>query len=173
MKFTKTKLDDLLVIDLELRKDERGYFTRVFDNTLFPEKFKIVQINKSFTKNKGMIRGMHFQKKPKQEDKLIHCLSGSIYDVVIDLRKSSKTYGKSFGINLTSENNKMLFVPKGFAHGFQALEDNTTVEYFVSEYYSPQFEDGVRWDDPKIKINWPIKNPELSEKDSNWPNIEL
>ncbi len=173
MKFIKTKIKDLLVVDLELREDERGFFTRVFDDKLFPGKFKIVQINKSYTKNSGMIRGMHYQKKPRQEDKLVHCLSGSIYDVAIDLRKDSKTYGRWFGVKLTSKNNKMILVPKGFAHGFQALENDTTVEYFVSQYYSPEYENGVRWNDPKIKIKWPIGKSILSEKDAKWPDIKL
>ncbi len=173
MKFTKTKIKDLYVVDLELREDERGHFTRVFDDKLMPFKFKIVQINKSRTIKKGTIRGMHFQKKPKEEDKYIRCTKGAIYDVVIDLRRNSKTYGKWFGVELTQENNKMLIIPKGCAHGFQSLENNIEVEYFVSQYYSPEKESGVRWNDPKFGIKWPIKKVNLSEKDASWGDIKL
>lgn len=172
MIFTKTKIKDLFVIDLELRNDPRGHFARVFDYKLTPSKFKIVQVNKSLTKEKGTIRGMHYQNKPKQEGKYIRCIRGSIYDVVIDLRKDSKTYGKWFGVKLTENNNKLMLVPKGFAHGFQSLEDNVEVEYFVSEYYSPKHESGIRWNDKKIGINWPIKRAILSDKDANWEDFK-
>lgn len=173
MKFEKTKIKDLYVIDLELRKDMRGHFTRVFDDKMLPFKFKIVQVNKSLTNKKGTIRGMHFQVKPREEDKYVRCTRGSIYDVIVDLRKNSKSYGKWFGVTLSQQNNKLVLIPKGCAHGFQSLEDNVEVEYFVSQYYSPEKESGLRWNDPKLKIKWPIKKAILSEKDAAWEDIKL
>jgi dTDP-4-dehydrorhamnose 3,5-epimerase len=173
MIFTSLKIKDVLLIDLSLRSDERGYFTRVFCKHELQKagiKYDIVQINRSFTKDKGMIRGMHYQKSPKAEDKIVQCLHGKIFDVAIDLRPDSETYGTWVGEVLSSENKKMLLVPKGFAHGFQAMTKNVIVEYFVSEYYAPQAEAGIRWNDPQFNISWPIQNAILSEKDSAWPD---
>lgn len=174
MKFTKTKIKGVYLIDLEPRLDGRGYFTRVFAGEELKKQgisYKIVHINRSLTEKKGTIRGLHFQKKPYQEEKIVQCLQGSIWDVALDLRKKSPTYGKWFGQILTPENKKMLLIPKGVAHAFQTLEKNTVVEYFVSEFYSAQHESGVRWNDPLFKIKWPVKKVSVSEKDGNWPYI--
>lgn len=176
MKFNKTKIEGLYVIDLEPRVDERGYFTRVYCNNELKDigvKFNIVQINRSFSKQKGLIRGMHYQKKPYEEDKIVQCLQGEIFDVAIDLRSGSKTFGKWYAQKLSAENKKLMLIPKGFAHGFQALTQNCVVEYFVSEFYTPGSENGIRWDDPKFGIDWPIKKAILSEKDQNWPLSNL
>lgn len=172
MKFTKTDIKGVCVITLELRSDTRGSFTRNFCKKEFAEigiNIDIVQINRSITKEKGTIRGLHYQKYPKSEDKIVQCLKGSIFDVAVDLRKNSLTYGKWVGEILSDDNNKMLLIPKGFAHGFQALENEVIVQYFVSQYYSPNYEKGLRWNDPRVNIRWPIKNTQLSDKDKQWP----
>lgn len=174
MIFKKIKPEGLYIIEPELKSDERGYFARIFCEEEFKKNgldFKVVQINRSLTKKKGTIRGMHFQKSPKSEDKIIQCLRGAIYDVAIDLRQDSLTYGQWVVEELSEDNKKMFLIPKGFAHGFQALVDNSEIQYFVSEFYSPECESGVRWDDPFFNIKWPIDNPLLSEKDKNWPLI--
>lgn len=131
--------------------------------------FTIVQVNQTLTKKKGTVRGMHFQTPPKAEDKIVQCLHGAIYDVAIDLRADSPTYGKWVAEELNEDNKKMFFIPKGFAHGFQSLTNNCEVQYFMSEFYSPEHASGVRWDDSIFNIKWPIKNLSLSEKDKNWP----
>jgi dTDP-4-dehydrorhamnose 3,5-epimerase len=175
MIFTKTKIKGVFVIDLEPRGDERGYFTRVFcKNELKKQNipYNIVQVNRSLSADKGTIRGLHFQKFPKEEDKIVQCLKGKVFDVALDLRKNSKTYGKWVGEILSAENKKMFLIPKGCAHGFQTLEKDTVVEYFVSQYYSPEKEGGIRWNDPFYGIAWPIKNPIVSEKDGCWPNFK-
>ena len=175
MIFHKTKIEGLYIIEPELKIDERGYFARIFCKKEFAKiglKFEIVQINRSSNLKKGTLRGMHFQKPPKAEDKIVQCLKGAIYDVAIDLRKDSKTFGRWIAVELTEENRKMFFIPKGFAHGFQSLRDNSEILYFMSEFYSPEHESGVRWDDPFFNIAWPIKNPILSENDKNWPLVE-
>jgi len=172
MKYTETKIKGVYVITAEPREDERGYFSRVFAKEELKKlgvSYSIVHINRSLTKEKGTIRGLHFQKKSRAEDKIIQCLEGKIFDVAVDLRKNSKTYGLWIGKVLDSKSKKMLLVPKGCAHGFQTLEKNSIVEYFVTEYYSPSHELGIRYNDPYFSIKWPIKKAILSEKDQNWP----
>lgn len=176
MKIKETKIKELYIIEPELKVDERGYFARIFCKKELKKigfDIEIVQINRSLTKKKGTIRGMHFQKYPKAEDKIVQCIRGTIYDVAIDLRKVSQTYGKWVAQVLTENNKKMFLIPKGFAHGFQTLTDNCEVLYFMSEFYSPEHASGVRWNDPFFNISWPIKNPTvISEKDKNWPLIK-
>ena len=175
MKITKTKIEGVFIIEPEPREDERGYFARVFAKEELKKAgvdFSIVHINRSLSKEKGTIRGIHYQKAPKSEDKIIQCLAGKIFDVALDIRPDSKTFGQCVSEVLTPDNKKMLLLPKGCAHGFQTLEENTTVEYFVTEYYAPEFEDGIRYNDPKFNITWPIKNATLSEKDANWPDYK-
>lgn len=172
MKFLKTKLDGLYVIEPELKIDNRGYFMRVFCEDEFKKNdvyFKIVQANQTLTHKRGTIRGMHFQSSPKAEIKLVQCLKGSIYDVAIDLRENSTTYGQWVAQELTENNKKMFLIPEGFAHGFQTLSDNCEIQYFMSEFYSNSHASGVRWDDPFFNIKWPIENTVLSDKDKAWP----
>lgn len=172
MKFKETKIKGLYIIEPELNIDKRGYFTRIFCRNKFKKNginFKIVQVNRSLTKKKGTIRGLHFQKKPRAEDKIICCIKGAIYDVAVDLRKKSPTYSQWVAVELSEDNKKMFLIPKGFAHGFQTLTDNCEVLYFMSEYYSPKYGSGIRWNDSLFNIKWPTKNPILSEKDKNWP----
>jgi dTDP-4-dehydrorhamnose 3,5-epimerase len=174
MKFKETKIKGLYIIEPDLKIDDRGYFTRIFCEKEFKKSklgFKIIQANLSFTKKKGTIRGMHFQKPPKAEDKVVQCLRGAIYDVAVDLRKDLLTYGQWVAEELSEENKKMFLIPKGFAHGFQALTDNCELLYFMSEFYSPEHTSGIRWNDPFFNIKWPIQDPILSEKDKNWPLI--
>lgn len=173
MKFKKTKIEGVYVIEPQPREDDRGYFARVFAKEELKKAgidFSIVHINRSLSKDVGIIRGMHYQKKPKEEDKIIQCLQGEIFDVSLDLRTDSKTYGQWFGETLNRENKTMMLIPKGCAHGFQTLKENTIVEYFVTEFYVSSFEEGVRYNDPKFNIKWPIKEAILSEKDANWPD---
>lgn len=175
MTFYPTKLDGVFVIEQEPRDDERGYFARIFCKDELAKAgivFDVMQASHSFTKDKGTIRGMHFQKAPKEEDKIVQCLRGKIFDVVVDLRRSSPTFGKWIAEELSGDNKKSLFIPKGCAHGFQALTDNCLVQYFMNEFYSPEHAFGIRWDDPFFKIKWLIENPVLSEKDKNWPLLQ-
>jgi dTDP-4-dehydrorhamnose 3,5-epimerase len=171
MKFIETKIKGVWVIEPEPREDSRGYFARVFAKEELEKigiSYSIVHINRSLSKERGVIRGVHYQISPMEEDKIIQCLQGKIFDVALDLRKDSQTYGQWVGELLGQENKKMLLVPKGCAHGFQTLEKNSLIEYFVTQYYSPENERGIRYNDPKFKIEWPIKDAIVSEKDRNW-----
>ncbi len=175
MIFTKTNLEDAFVIDIEKKEDDRGFFARTFCANEFSENnldSKFVQANTSFNYKKGTLRGMHFQKPPYEEDKLVRCTKGSIFDVMIDLRKESPTYKKWFGVELTEENRKSLFVPKGFAHGYMTLEDNTEVTYLVTQFYTPEADSGIKFNDPAFNIEWPMTPVIVSEKDANHPAYE-
>lgn len=175
MKFKETKIKGLYVIEPEPKIDERGYLMRIFceeelkKNSL---EFKIVQASRTLTNKKGTIRGMHFQKTPKAEDKIVQCLKGVIYDVAIDLREDSPTYGQWLAQELSEDNKKMFLISKGFAHGFQTLTDNCEIQYFMSEVCSSGHSFGVCYNDPFFNIKWPIENPSLSEKDKIWPLVE-
>lgn len=174
MIFTETKLKGAYIIDVKKIEDERGYFGRVFCKNEFDEvgiESNIAQTNMSFNPKKGTLRGMHYQVSPYEETKLVKCTSGAIYDCIVDLRKDSPTYLEWIGVELTEENNRMLFVPRDFAHGFITLKDNTAIQYFVSQFYAPGAEKGIKWDDPKINIQWPIDVAVISEKDNNHPYL--
>lgn len=172
MQFTETKLKGAFVIDLEQRHDNRGFFARTFcakdftDNGLKPT---VAQCNLSFNYRQGTLRGMHYQVAPATETKLIRCTQGAIYDVIIDLRPDSPTYQLHFGVELSAENRRALYVPEMFAHGYQALSDNAEVIYQVGEFYTPGYERGLRYDDPAFGIKWPLPVSEISEKDAAWP----
>ncbi len=172
MIFTKTKIEDIYVIDPEPKGDHRGYFQRIYCVNEFKEQginFKIVQINEAVSLKKGTIRGPHMQKEPKSEDKLMKCTKGSIFDVAIDFRKQSPTFGKWIGTILSEKNKKMIFIPRGIMHGYQVLEDNTTVQYPVSEFYTPEAVVGIRWNDPFFRVEWPVTEVIVSEIDKSWP----
>lgn len=174
MKFIETKLKGAYIIELEPIEDERGFFARSFCQKEFEKhnlNFCIVQCNISYNKNKGTLRGMHYQVAPYQEAKLVSCTSGAIYDVIIDLRPNSPTYCQWFAVELSAQNYKMLYIPEGFAHGFQTLTDNTVVFYQMSEFYHPECASGVRWDDKAFGIEWPIPKPVISERDRNFQFI--
>lgn len=176
MIFTKTKLDGVFIVEPELRGDERGYFTRIFCKNELKEQglgFDVVQVNQSLTKDKGAVRGLHYQKVPMAEDKLICCLKGEIFDVAVDMRVGSPTFGQWVSERLSEDNKKMLLVPKGFAHGFQTMTSDCLVRYFVSEFYSPEHEAGFLWSDPFLNISWPISVPSvISQKDQSWSLIQ-
>jgi dTDP-4-dehydrorhamnose 3,5-epimerase len=174
LKFHPTTLKDATLIDLERRGDDRGFFARTFCVDEFsahglPTDF--VQQNMSYSANKGTLRGMHFQNAPHGEDKLIRCLRGAIVDIIVDLRLDSPTYKKWEAFELTEENKRQLLVPKGFAHGFQAVSDHVEVTYLVSAKYTPSAESGVRWNDPAFGITWPLEPTEMSDKDRSWPDF--
>ena len=172
MQFTETKLKDAFIIDLELKQDYRGFFARTFCQKEFEAhglKPIVAQCNLSFNYKKGTLRGMHYQIPPATETKLIRCIKGAIYDVIIDMRLNSPTYLQHIGVELSDKNRRALYVPEMFAHGYQALTDETEVIYQVSEFYTPNTEKGLRYNDPLLKIEWPLSVSEISEKDTNWP----
>ncbi len=174
MEITKFNLEDVYLINLKPIMDERGFFMRVYDDELMGKNNinkKWVQENHSLSKLKGTIRGLHLQLQPYCESKLIRCIRGSILDVFVDLRLNSKTFGKWDSVVLSEENKKMILVPRGFAHGFCTLSDNTEVLYKVDNIYKPEYEVGIIWNDFDLNINWNFENPKLSEKDKN--NISL
>lgn len=172
VKISDTGFKGLKVVEPSVYGDDRGWFMESYNEKKLREHgiyATFVQDNQSYSKRKGTLRGIHFQVNPKAQTKLIRCTRGSILDVVVDLRKGSDTYGKWFSIELSSENKKQLLIPKGFGHAFLTLTDDVEVQYKVDEYYSPQHDRSLRWDDPDIGIQWPIENPVLSEKDANAP----
>jgi len=172
MKFMKTLLQGAWIIEMEPSSDERGYFARAFcRNELEAHgiESKVVQSNVSYSQKAGTMRGLHYQTAPAEETKLIRCVRGAFYDVIIDLRPDSPTYLMHFGTELSAQNKRMLFVPRNFAHGFLTLEDDTEALYMVSEFYSPEHEAGLRYDDPCFDIQWPVPVEVLSEKDAHWP----
>ena len=167
MKINKTFIEDLLIIEPQLFKDERGFFYESYNKNNLDEVINVVFVQDNESKsNKGVVRGLHFQLPPFEQSKLVRCVSGNILDVAVDLRKNSKTYGKSFSIELSSENNKQLFVPKGFAHGFQVLSEIAIVNYKVDNYYNPKSDSGLIWNDKDLSIDWNLDlKPILSKKD--------
>jgi len=176
MIFKETKLKGTYIIEIEKLEDERGFFARAWCKKEFENHnliSRLVQANVSFNKKMGTLRGMHYQLAPYKETKLVRCTRGAIYDVIIDLRPDSSTYGQWMGVELTSENYKMLYVPEDFAHGFQTLEDNTETTYQVSQFYAPGSERGIRYNDPGFGIKWPRNVQVISEKDKNCPDYSL
>ena len=170
MKFVETSLKGSYIIELEKLEDERGFFTRMWDEEIFQNKelnSRLVQISLSSNKKKGTLRGMHFQEKPFEETKIVRCVKGKIFDVIIDLRSNSKTYKKWISVELNSNDLKMIYIPEGFAHGFQTLEDNTEVMYQMSNWFSPEHAKGIRWNDQEFNITWPINEPIISKKDQS------
>jgi dTDP-4-dehydrorhamnose 3,5-epimerase len=170
MLFKKTKLKGAYIIDTEAKKDERGFFARSFCRKEFAAagvKLLIKQSSISYNKKRGTLRGLHYQIAPHKEAKLVSCVRGAIFDVIVDLRKKSPTYCQWFGLELSAENRRMLYIPQGFAHGFQTLKDDTVVFYQISEFYHPESARCLRWNDPELAIKWPVKNPTISLKDKS------
>ena len=168
MILNKLYLKGSFTISLDKIEDERGFFARYYCTDELKNSgiiFEVLQINNSFNKYKGTIRGLHFQKPPKAEKKIVRCINGAIWDVIVDLRKGSKTFGKWYGTELSSENRLMMYVPEGFAHGFQTLSDNTEIIYLHSEFYSKKHEDALLYNDEKLLIDWPIRIENISKKD--------
>ena len=174
MIFEETPLEGAYLIDLEKQEDSRGFFARFFCKKEFSKLHldsNIVQINNSFSKYKGTLRGIHYQLYPRQETKIIRCLKGELFDVIVDLRPNSKTFLKWFGAYLNESNRTMMYVPKGFGHAFLTLKPDTEVLYMVTEFYAPEYEKGIRWNDPAINIKWPIEPEIISDKDKNHPDF--
>jgi dTDP-4-dehydrorhamnose 3,5-epimerase len=170
MKFLKTTLPDSFIVEYDKFSDDRGWFARTYCKEEFSSigfNKAWVQHNHSFTRYKGSIRGMHFQLPPFAETKLVRCISGKVYDVIVDLRKSSVTYLKWFATELSAKNRCMILIPEGFAHGFQTLENDCELLYCHSEFYNPSHESGIHYQDKTIGINWPLSVTQLSERDSN------
>jgi dTDP-4-dehydrorhamnose 3,5-epimerase len=174
MEFLKTSLADAVLIELRKFEDPRGFFARTFCKETFGKAGLVdefVQTNHSHNVTKGTLRGMHFQKPPHGEVKLVRCVKGAIWDAIIDLRPESSSFGKWEGFELTEGNGRMLYVPVGFAHGFQTLQDDADVTYQVSYPYTPGVEGGVRHDDPAFGIDWPLPVSTISDKDAAWPLV--
>ncbi len=172
MKFEKTKLAGSYVVDIEAAKDERGWFARTFDKEEFKQigfNSEWVQLNHSFTNVKGTIRGMHYQLPPFAEIKLVRCIGGVVFDVIIDLRETSTTFLQWFGIELSPANKKMIYIPEGFAHGFQTLTDNCELIYHHSEFYKTGSEGGIKYNDALINIQWPDEVTNISQRDEQHP----
>jgi dTDP-4-dehydrorhamnose 3,5-epimerase len=175
MEFNKTPLDGLYVIKHTIISDERGFFARTFCKNEFQSigfNNEFVQFNHSFNLQKGTLRGMHFQRKPYCETKLIRCLQGSVYDIAIDLRIDSPTFLQYFGVELSAENMTSVLIPEGFAHGFQTLENNCTLIYHHTEFYNANADAGIRHNDEKLGIKWPLPIINVSNKDKSYPLID-
>ncbi|PIP28406.1 MAG: dTDP-4-dehydrorhamnose 3,5-epimerase [Candidatus Moranbacteria bacterium CG23_combo_of_CG06-09_8_20_14_all_35_22] len=175
MQFQKTKLKDAYIIKPQVFGDHRGFFLESYSKKKFEQEginTEFVQDNHSRSEKKGTLRGMHFQAPPYAQAKLLRVIKGKILDVIVDLRRGSETFGQWESFELSSENFQILFVPRGFAHGFMTLEDNTEVLYKADNFYEPNSEGGIAWNDPELKINWPIENPILSERDTKWPMLK-
>lgn len=169
--FNETKLKGAFLIELEKFEDLRGFFARSWDKKEFEKKglnSNVVQCSISYSKKKGALRGLHYQIAPYEETKLVRCTKGKIFDVIVDLRQDSNTFKKWMGFELSAESYKMVYIPEGFAHGFQTLDNDSEIFYQISQYYMPEYYRGVKWDDPAFNINWPLEISVISEKDSSY-----
>lgn len=174
MLFHQTRLNDAWLIDLEPAGDSRGFFARTFCEREFAAydlETRFVQHSRSLSAERGTLRGMHFQRPPHQEVKLVSCIKGAIWDVIIDLRPHSPTFRQWQGFELTADNRRQLYIPQGFAHGFQTLNSDTEVNYLISAFYEPSAGAGVRHDDPAFGIEWPLAVTVMSDKDKSWPDF--
>ncbi len=175
MKFKNTPLAGCRLIEMQRIGDQRGYFARTFcarefaENGLNPE---LAQASISFNRDKGTLRGLHFQQMPSMEDKLVRCLQGAIFDVMVDIRPGSPTYGQWYGVELTQSNNLQLYSVAGFAHGFQTLTEDTLVAYHIAQFYEPDLTAGIRWNDPELAIDWPLPVKNQSRRDMDLPLLK-
>jgi dTDP-4-dehydrorhamnose 3,5-epimerase len=175
MNIIKTKLDGVLIIEPAVFGDHRGYFMESYNKKRFVEQgidYDFIQDNQSLSVETGVIRGLHYQLAPKAQTKLVRVLTGAIYDVAVDIRKGSPTFGQWIGVILSEHNKRQLLVPKGFAHGFCTIAPNSQVAYKVDEFYSPEHDRGILWNDPAIGIDWSTSKPVLSEKDQKHPLLQ-
>lgn len=179
MKVTKTKIDGVLIIDPDVHGDHRGYFMETYNQQKYKEigiDVDFVQDNMSFSAQKGTLRGLHFQNMPMAQSKLVSCTKGRVIDVAVDIRKGSPTYGEWVSVELTAENKRQFFIPQGFAHGFLTLSDDVEFRYKVDNFYSPEHDRGIRYDDPTCNVDWGSllegNEPILSDKDKNGPTLE-
>ena len=175
MIFTETELRGAFVVDLDRREDSRGFFARTFCQHEFEEhglKPVIAQANIAFNRRKGTVRGMHFQFPPAAETKLVRCTRGAILDIIVDLRPESPTYLEHVAVELTADSQRALYVPERFAHGYQVLEDSTETSYQVGEFYTPEAEGGLRFDDSRLGLKWPLPVTDISDKDLAWRSLD-
>ena len=175
MNIKETLLQNVYILEPAVFHDKRGFFMESYNKRIFEElgiHVDFIQDNHSFSKNAGIIRGLHYQLNPKEQAKLVRVCTGAIFDVIVDIRKNSVTFGKWVSVILSEENKRQVLVPKGFAHGFCTLVPNTNVIYKVDEYYDPEFDRGILWNDPDIGIDWPVSSPLLSDKDSKLPLLK-
>ena len=174
MKVTETPISNLLIVDPQVFEDDRGYFFESFNERKFSEILGIditfVQDNESFS-SEGVVRGLHFQNPPFAQGKLVRVIHGSALDVVVDIRKKSETYGKHYSVELSSTNKRMLWIPPGFAHGFLSKENDTIFSYKCTDFYNPESEASILWNDPDLNINWKVDDPIVSNKDNNAPRF--
>ncbi|MGH7264022.1 MAG: dTDP-4-dehydrorhamnose 3,5-epimerase [Candidatus Rokuibacteriota bacterium] len=176
MIFTEVKLPGAYIVDVERREDSRGFFARTFCARELEARgleTLVVQCNVSYNLKRGTLRGLHYQIPPSAEAKVIRCTSGAIYDVIVDVRPTSPTYLQHVAVELTAENHRALYLPEGFAHGYQTLSDGAELAYQMSEFYAPALERGLRYDDPVLDIRWPLPVAEISEKDRSWPLLPM
>jgi dTDP-4-dehydrorhamnose 3,5-epimerase len=175
MIFSETNLRGAYIIDIECAEDERGYFARTFCRKEFEERGlnpAVAQCSISYNRRKGTLRGLHYQAPPHAEAKVVTCLAGAVYDVIIDLRAESETFRRWFGISLSGQGRRrMVYVPEGFAHGFETLEDHSMVAYQIAEFYTPESARGIRWDDPAFAVRWPEDPQVISERDKSYPDF--
>ncbi|GAB1805388.1 dTDP-4-dehydrorhamnose 3,5-epimerase [Priestia megaterium] len=174
MNIIKTKFEDAILIEPKVFGDHRGFFTESYNKEMFQQNgidMDFIQDNHSLSQQPGTLRGMHYQLNDKAQTKLVRVTRGAIYDVIVDIRKGSPTYGEWQGFILSADNKRQLLVPKGFAHGFCTIVENTEVQYKVDELYSPEHDRGIAWNDPALNINWPFNNPVLSDKDTKHPTL--
>lgn len=175
MKLTKTKLDGVVIIEPDVFGDNRGFFMESWNKKKMEEAglyYDFVQDNHSKSTVKGTLRGIHFQKGDKAQAKLVRCVKGAVFDVAVDLRKNSPTFKQWVGVELSEENKKQLLIPRGFGHGFVTLTDDVEFLYKADNYYAPEADAGIRWNDPDIGVEWGVENPILSEKDKNNPFLK-
>ena len=176
IKFLPTRLHGAYVIEIEKLEDERGFFARTFCHDEFAAhglRATFVQCNASFNASKGTLRGLHFQARPHEEAKLVRCTRGSIYDVIVDIRRESPTFRQWVGVELTADTGRMIYIPEGFAHGFQTLEDASELFYQMSEMHHPECARGLRWNDPALGIRWPIAEPVVSRRDAQYADFDV
>jgi dTDP-4-dehydrorhamnose 3,5-epimerase len=175
MIFSEAPIAGAYLIDLEKRGDGRGFFARVFCQNEFQAhglETNFVQVNNSLSAARGTLRGLHYQLEPAAEVKLVRCISGALWDVILDLRRDSPSFGRWFGAELSAENRRMMYAPRGVAHGFLTLTEDAEAFYLVSAFYAPDRERGVRWDDPRFAIEWPAKPLVISDKDAGRPDFD-
>jgi dTDP-4-dehydrorhamnose 3,5-epimerase len=175
MLFNPTPLRDAFTIELEKRGDDRGFFARFFCVNEFAQhrlETRFVQVNNSLSTRRGTLRGMHYQLAPSAEVKVVRCVRGAVWDAIVDIRPDSPSFGSWFGAELSAENRRMMYVPRGFAHGILTLTDDAELLYLVSDVYAPGDERGIRWNDPRFGVQWPIEPSEISGKDAGWPDFD-
>jgi dTDP-4-dehydrorhamnose 3,5-epimerase len=176
MIFASTRLEGALLIDIEPKEDERGFFARTWCRQELAARGldnEIAQESVSYNRFRGTVRGLHFQRSPHEETKIVRCTRGAIFDVIVDLRPHSSSYLRWQGFELTAENRRALYIPKGFAHGFQTLAEHSEITYQISTFYSPEFAGGYRYDDAAFRITWPLPSAMISERDLGWPSFKV